>query len=165
MVERGEGKEMMQPRRMRWATSVASNQPSASVVLSSNLVTDSMGYNGGEISVSAGSNSKVASTVRARVRLVSLSKRAERARRVLVRRVSYWGSVSGMERRALSVERVESIVWEFGELKSLGGEGILNREIGETRERKRQEFQPRRTEFLPRISRITRMGRERTDGF
>src|SRR6266566_6797458 len=73
-------------RRIKYCTPVCSDQPSVSLDLSSNLVTDSIGKQGGRISVSAASNSWVAVVVRARVRLDSLSKRSEMALMALVRR-------------------------------------------------------------------------------
>src|SRR5437868_3603695 len=62
------------------------------------------------ISVSAGPNSYVMFGVRARVRLVSRSKRAERAVRAVVSRSSYWTSRSGMARRDLRVANVDNIM-------------------------------------------------------
>ena len=50
--------EMTQARRSRYFTPVCSIQPSVSLDFSSNFVTDSIGYEGGRISVSVASNLK-----------------------------------------------------------------------------------------------------------
>src|SRR4051812_45671634 len=81
-------REMTLALRRMYSTLVCSIQPSASVDLSSNLETFSIGTQAGMISVSSPRNSCVVFAVRDSVRLVYLSKREERDTNALVRRAS-----------------------------------------------------------------------------